>query len=103
MKKVASPKCKGLRNTTFDEKIGNPKMQGDKKNTSDEKRGSLKMQVAKKKNSVEKGATVLHAFVEPKIKQDRQVIKTDFANLIVEGEGDTFWFGSHRTLILIPK
>jgi hypothetical protein len=67
MKREATPKCKGLRKNTFDEKRGNRKMQrakkkrppmkkeatpkckGLRKNTSDKKRGNPKMQGAKKK------------------------------------------------------
>jgi hypothetical protein len=68
IKKEATPKCKGLKRKTSNEKRGNPKTQlaqkerplikrrqpqnarDSKRKTSDEKRGNPKMQGAKRKN-----------------------------------------------------
>jgi hypothetical protein len=50
MKKIATPKCKGLKSKTFDEKRGNPKTKGLKSKTYDEKSGNPKMQGAQFKD-----------------------------------------------------
>jgi hypothetical protein len=69
MKKEATPKHKGLRKKTSDEKRGNPKMQGAKYKT----------------------------FAIRKNKQDHQFTKASYTDLTVKGEGDTFRSGKHRT------
>jgi hypothetical protein len=80
MKKEATPKCKGLKTKTSDEKRGNPKTQGLKTKTSDGKSGNSKMQGAQNEGNplIQKAKNHWLAEASP-------------AKLTLEGEGDTFW------------